>query len=137
MGVLKINASTFHSLYVAKERQKVKKKKRNFSLFFLFPIFLFIFQLKEIFDKALKERMAKWTALSKEQKLEMDVKTIHEAYQFLVKKVVDEKAKLSVGKILSYHKRIKEEEEDDSSDEDEESEAEESNEAFENFMNRY
>ena len=41
--------------------------------------------------------MAKWTALSKEQKLEMDVKTIHEAYQFLVKKVVDEKAKLSVG----------------------------------------
>ena len=24
LGVLKINASTFHSLYVAKERQKVK-----------------------------------------------------------------------------------------------------------------
>ena len=80
--------------------------------------------------------MAKWTALSNEDKLEMDVKTIHEAYQFLVKKVVDEKAKLSVGKILSYHKRIKEEENDDSSNDDEESEGEESNEAFENFMNR-
>ena len=83
--------------------------------------------------------MAKWTKLSNEEKLEMDVKTIHEAYQFLVKKVVDEKAKLSVGKILSYHKRIREEEENSSNDDEESEEEEEgeSNEAFENFMNRY
>ena len=64
LAVLQIDAPTFHALHMQGKHEEIKL----------------------LFDKALKRRMRQYTNQKNTDLDETDVKIIHEAYQFLIKK---------------------------------------------------